>query len=218
MAVNLVLWYSGFLLFASFSVLTRAQSNGTEFFPSSSTDESRNLYKNVQTASTEGQFSTLKSQLTSVVYDYLHEMPDTAPSSSFYTVGDPVLLVFDNGARGFLSLPKPLFGSECDDNNPAGYREDNSTECTRTITVLESECERSPNPSVLDTNSSSSTNSSNSSIVMSDLLDVMVKEPLLCNTSLGIPNACPFTVPPDPTYDAVNKRCDNVVLEVGFSS
>ncbi|XP_015765027.1 PREDICTED: tectonic-3-like [Acropora digitifera] len=36
MAVNLVLWYSGCLLFASFSVLTRAQSNGTEFFPSSS--------------------------------------------------------------------------------------------------------------------------------------------------------------------------------------
>ena len=38
----------------------------------------------------------------------------------FNKVGDPVLLVFDNGARGFLSLPKPLFGSECDDNNPAG--------------------------------------------------------------------------------------------------
>lgn len=124
-----------------------------------------------------------------------------------------------------------MLGSECDDNNPAGYREDNSTECTRTITVLESECETSPvlnaknyfqgfkvakNPSVLDTNSSTSTNSSNSSIVMSDLLGVMVKKPLLCNTSLGIPNACPFTVPPDPTYDAVNKRCDNVVLEVSY--
>ena len=38
-------------------------------------------------------------------------------------VGDPVLLVFNNGARGFLSFPKPLFGSECNDNNPAGvYR------------------------------------------------------------------------------------------------
>lgn len=35
-------------------------------------------------------------------------------------VGDPVILVFDNGASGFLSLPRPLFGSECDDNNPAG--------------------------------------------------------------------------------------------------
>ena len=31
-----------------------------------------------------------------------------------------MLLAFDNGARGFLSLPRPLFGSECDDNNAAG--------------------------------------------------------------------------------------------------
>jgi len=35
-------------------------------------------------------------------------------------VGDPVILIFTNGARGFLALPKPLFGSECDDNNAAG--------------------------------------------------------------------------------------------------
>ena len=31
-----------------------------------------------------------------------------------------MLLVFENGARGFLSLPRPFFGSECDDNNAAG--------------------------------------------------------------------------------------------------
>ena len=31
-----------------------------------------------------------------------------------------MVLVFDNGARGFLSLPRPLFGSECDDHNAAG--------------------------------------------------------------------------------------------------
>lgn len=31
-----------------------------------------------------------------------------------------MLLIFTNGARGFLALPKPLFGSECDDNNAAG--------------------------------------------------------------------------------------------------
>ena len=35
-------------------------------------------------------------------------------------MGDPVILIFTNGARGFLALPKPLFGSECDDNNAAG--------------------------------------------------------------------------------------------------
>lgn len=40
--------------------------------------------------------------------------------TSFAQVGDPVVLVFTNGARGFLALPRPLFGSECDDNNAAG--------------------------------------------------------------------------------------------------
>ena len=44
----------------------------------------------------------------------------TAMFSIHFKVGDPVILVFDNGARGFLSLPRPLFGSECDDNNAAG--------------------------------------------------------------------------------------------------
>jgi hypothetical protein len=34
--------------------------------------------------------------------------------------GDPVLLVFENGAKGFLSLPKPMLTRECDDENPAG--------------------------------------------------------------------------------------------------
>lgn len=52
-----------------------------------------------------------------------------------------MILVFTNGTRGFLALPKPLFASECDDNNAAGYRQDGSTECTRTIRDLASACE-----------------------------------------------------------------------------
>lgn len=44
----------------------------------------------------------------------------TVTFSIQFKVGDPVILVFENGARGFLSLPRPFFGSECDDNNAAG--------------------------------------------------------------------------------------------------
>ncbi|XP_068725456.1 tectonic-3-like [Montipora capricornis] len=198
--------------------------------------ESRNFYNDVQTASTEEEFSNLKSQAASVVYDYVDEKVDQASSSvSSYKVGDPVLLIFDSGARGFLSLPKPLFGNECDDNNPAGYREDESTECTRTITELASECETSPvinaksnyqgfkvakvfsSSSLSVLNTSSSTNISNSSVGSSDLLNVTVAEPLLCQTSLGIPNTCPFAVPPNPTYDTQNNRCDNIALEVSYN-
>ena len=44
-------------------------------------DESRNFYNDVQTASTEEEFSNLKSQAASVVYDYVDEKVDQASSS-----------------------------------------------------------------------------------------------------------------------------------------
>ena len=70
------------------------------------------------------------------------------------------------------------------------------------------------NPSVAVSGSDSSNSSDNSLSSTPDLVPVVVKEPLLCKTNLGIPNNCSFTVPPDPTYDAPNKTCHDVTLEV----
>lgn len=52
------------------------------------------------------------------------------------------------------------------------------------------------------------------------LLDVNVTEPILCKNDLGVLNACGFSDPPNPSYDAVKKMCNNVVHEVNifFSS
>ena len=38
----------------------------------------------------------------------------------FLQVGDPIILQFNNGAKGFLVLPRPLLGGECDDRSAAG--------------------------------------------------------------------------------------------------
>jgi len=46
------------------------------------------------------------------------------------------------------------------------------------------------------------------------LIDVTVTQPILCTTDLGINNKCNFSDPPNPSYDAAKKTCDNVVLEV----
>ena len=46
--------------------------------------------------------------LTSAMYPY------------FLQVGDPIILQFNNGAKGFLVLPRPLLGGECDDRSAAG--------------------------------------------------------------------------------------------------
>ncbi|CAH3171293.1 unnamed protein product [Porites lobata] len=196
--------------------------------------ESRNFYNDVQTASTSEEFSNLKSQSVSAVYDYRSEGTGQTTAASSYKVGDPVLLLFNNGAKGFLSFPKPLFGSECNDNNPAGYRKDNSTECTRSIPVLSSACNKTlptisarsyyegftvaKNPGVLNNNSTNnSTSNSSSSASTPDFVPVVLKQPLKCTTYLGIPRDCPFSVPPYPTYNADNKTCNNVVLEVLYT-
>ena len=49
---------------------------------------------------------------------------------------------------------------------------------------------------------------------MPDQVAVFLKQPLLCNTNLGIPRNCSFTEPPNPTYDAQSETCNDVTLEV----
>ena len=47
-----------------------------------SADASRNFYNDVQTASTSEEFSNLKSQSTSAVYDYNSQPADQTSSSA----------------------------------------------------------------------------------------------------------------------------------------
>lgn len=49
-------------------------------------DESRNFYNDVQTASTSEEFSNLKSQLVSAVYDYHSEGTGQTTAASSYKV------------------------------------------------------------------------------------------------------------------------------------
>lgn len=107
--------------------------------------ESRNFYNDVQTATTGEEFSNLKSQsAVPAVYDYSEQLQTSSTGSTSYKVGDPIILQFSNGAKGLLALPKPLLGEECDDRSAAGYRQDASKECTRTIADLSTECESNP--------------------------------------------------------------------------
>ncbi|CAH3172419.1 unnamed protein product [Porites lobata] len=83
--------------------------------------ESRNFYNDVQTASTSEEFSNLKSQSVSAVYDYRSEGTGQTTAASSYKVGDPVLLCLTMVQKDSLSFFKPLFGSECNDNNRQVY-------------------------------------------------------------------------------------------------
>ncbi|PFX24477.1 Tectonic-3 [Stylophora pistillata] len=195
--------------------------------------ESRNFYNDVQTATTGEEFSNLKSQSAApAAYDYSEQSQTSSTGSTSYKVGDPIILQFSNGAKGFLALPKPLLGEECDDRSAAGYRQDASTECTRTIADLSTECESNPilsarsyftgfevvkNPAIVPSNSTISNSTSNSTSSVRNSVAVEVKQPILCKTSLGIPIQCSFTEPPHPTLDAQNKTCNDVTLEVSYT-
>nr|XP_058952856.1 tectonic-3-like [Pocillopora verrucosa] len=195
--------------------------------------ESRNFYNDVQTATTSEEFSNLKSQsAAATVYDYSGQSDTSSSGSTSYMVGDPIILQFNNGAKGFLVLPRPLLGGECDDRSAAGYRQDASTECTRTITDLTTECESNAvlsarsyfegfevvkNPAIIPSNSTVTNSTNNSTSPVSNSVAVEVKQPVLCKTNLGIPIQCSFISPPHPTLDAQNKTCNDVTYEVSYT-
>ncbi|XP_032237913.2 tectonic-1 [Nematostella vectensis] len=201
---------------------------------------SRNFYNDVRIASTREEFSTLRSQTTKTVYDGTDSsFQQSKPSSTVYKAGDPIVLVFGNGAKGYLAIPKPLVSKQCEDNNPAGFFQDVSSECTRSIA---SGCTTLPylaagsyfsgfqvaaSPSffavstvnltrnALQENSSSSMNvtSFNSSL----LIDVNLTLPITCRNGLGVSTLCPFVSPPWPTFDSASQTCSNVVMEVSYT-
>ncbi|KAK3746639.1 hypothetical protein QZH41_012846 [Actinostola sp. cb2023] len=208
---------------------------------------SRNYYNDIRSASSAAEFSDLKSQASKSTFADQGLTQPKPSSSTSYKAGDPILLVFENGAKGFLSLPKPLFSKECDDENPAGYLVDGSSECTRTVIDLASQCSSLPflaaksfykgfkvakNPSVYFGSTNNATITVNIAVNGSNvtqplttwllntslLLDINVTQPIMCKTDLGVSTSCGFNDPPNPLYDAVKKMCNNVVYEEGTDS
>ncbi|XP_045175670.2 tectonic-3-like isoform X2 [Mercenaria mercenaria] len=58
--------------------------------------------------------------------------------NSFYRKGDTVYIVYPNEARGTFVLPAPSVSNQCNDQNTIGYLNEINTECTRTLTTLDS--------------------------------------------------------------------------------
>ncbi|OWF46746.1 Tectonic-3 [Mizuhopecten yessoensis] len=54
-----------------------------------------------------------------------------------YKSGEPVFVVYQNLARGYLGVPKAVGSTFCSDSNPAAFLEDESSECVRNIYTLD---------------------------------------------------------------------------------
>ncbi|XP_048476596.1 tectonic-3 [Rhincodon typus] len=63
-------------------------------------------------------------------------------SEASYQVGDQIrMLLMQWFALGILRQPSALTGGECTDRNPAGFLQDRSTTCTRSVRDLTASCE-----------------------------------------------------------------------------
>lgn len=78
-------------------------------------DESRNFYNDVQTASTSEEFSNLKSQSVSAVYDYRSEGTGQTTAASSYKVitlscitQTPIQILAPNKGVGWVPIIKGL--------------------------------------------------------------------------------------------------------------
>ncbi|XP_048379804.2 tectonic-3-like isoform X2 [Stegostoma tigrinum] len=69
------------------------------------------------------------------------EWPETLSKAS-YQVGDQIRIILTQWfALGILRQPSALIGGECTDRNPAGFLQDRSTTCTRSVRNLTASCE-----------------------------------------------------------------------------
>ncbi|XP_041032773.1 tectonic-3-like isoform X1 [Carcharodon carcharias] len=66
-------------------------------------------------------------------------------SREVYQVGDPIMTLFRHPFMvGVLRQPTALTGGECTDRNPAGYLQDHSSRCTRSVGDLNATCHMLP--------------------------------------------------------------------------
>ncbi|XP_077978295.1 tectonic-1-like [Glandiceps talaboti] len=102
----------------------------------------RNYYLIPDTVNTVERFD----ELTDDYKDFTYEVPSAEDViyGDFYKSGDPIYTIYESLAQGKLGLSSRLSSSLCNDNNPAGYLYDESFQCTREITDLETQCETMP--------------------------------------------------------------------------
>ncbi|CAC5424958.1 TCTN1_3 [Mytilus coruscus] len=68
-------------------------------------------------------------------YTYATEQTGQSTINNFYKVGDPVYIVYQSLATGFLGLPSSLTSTGCS-NSPVAYLKDETSSCVRQFTTL----------------------------------------------------------------------------------
>ena len=137
------------------------------------------------------------------------------PQSEYYRSGDPIEILFLNGARGYLPLPSSLNGELCHDGNPVTYLTDQTSSCLRLLSSDGAECNPLSsfsaeafyqNFSVFPT-PSSSMNDNNSTMIPVEL------QSQICYDMVGQEVSCDSL---SPVFDVATSQCNNTLLSLSY--
>ena len=135
--------------------------------------------------------------------------------SEYYRSGDPIEIVYNNDASGYLPLPSALNGDFCHDGNPITYLNDKTSTCTRYLSSNGQECAvmSSLNAEVFYRNFSvlafpASAENDNTTLIPVEL------ESLTCRDLIGQEVSCDSVDPP--LFDSPSLVCNNALLSLSY--
>lgn len=100
-------------------------------------NEQRNYYANPDLVSDATTFENYLYRFADT--NYQPGAVDKTLYANEYKSGDPVFVVYQNLARGYLGVPKAVGSTFCSDSNPAAFLEDESSKCVRNVYTLTSD-------------------------------------------------------------------------------
>ncbi|XP_048727390.2 tectonic-3-like isoform X2 [Ostrea edulis] len=115
------------------SVYTSQTSQDGLFCIYTDNNQQRNYYTTPDMISSLNTFNVYRDRYAS--YTYLPTTSADTTYSQFYKVGDPIFVVYENSATGYLNIPRGE--PYCSSNNPVSYLVDQSFKCTRQLRTLD---------------------------------------------------------------------------------
>ncbi|XP_062616316.1 tectonic-3-like isoform X2 [Saccostrea cucullata] len=114
------------------SVYTSEKTQSGLFCIYKDNNQERNYYNIPDMINSLGTFNSYRDRYASFTYSPTVSAETTY--SQFYKAGDPIFVVYENLATGYLNIPQG--DPYCSSNNPVSYLVDQSFKCTRQIRTL----------------------------------------------------------------------------------
>ncbi|KAJ8286443.1 hypothetical protein GJAV_G00039310 [Gymnothorax javanicus] len=168
---------------------------------------------------TDGNFDALFKRFAGFFFNSMSDqsVPDEGDALTVpvYKIGDVIQTLDQTGERGFLRLPAPAGSAHCADANPAGFLQDQTSQCMRSFR-LQQDCEKLPSLNLQTYTSfrTLSANEENKTLLDVELTSLVLQS--LEGTRSSVDPADGSLVVPTLLLTEEGEVCNNVVLQVDY--